>query len=309
MAQQHTLLLSPSEAPAIRCKTCKVPLPDATRKNCERCRRNRTERFNRWKISVEAKKNLISFPTPVTHPSPAPSLNVNIRWMKPATTSAACSQPSHQSCPGSGMPSSAPLDPYLNEHQAATSHRPKDTPRLMSSLPRDIDIPEYQWGEELVDTLLALPPRSNFFGKFSVIADPDVDNSKRHRCSWTKYAPRASLHRIHRNMSPATRIPPADARSVCTANARLGVKAGSLSLSTATPRTASECPVNVSVSHFYTRRDEISLWYSPHSHHVCCYVIHCLFGTTGQTHSSINSENAWNRCAWWCLQNEIAKRR
>jgi len=179
MAQQHTLLLSPSEAPAIRCKTCKVPLPDATRKNCERCRRNRTERFNRWKISVEAKKNLISFPTPVTHPSPAPSLNVNIRWMKPATTSAACSQPSHQSCPGSGMPSSAPLDPYLNEHQAATSHRPKDTPRLMSSLPRDIDIPEYQWGEELVDTLLALPPRSNFFGKFSVIADPDVDNSKR----------------------------------------------------------------------------------------------------------------------------------
>jgi len=49
----------------------------------------------------------------------------------------------------------------------------------MSSFPRHINIPEYQWGEELVDALFALPPRSNFFGQFSVIADPDVDNPKR----------------------------------------------------------------------------------------------------------------------------------
>lgn len=51
----------------------------------------------------------------------------------------------------------------------------------MSSLLNRIDIPEYQWGEELVDALLALPPRSNFFGQFSVVADPDVDNFKRAR--------------------------------------------------------------------------------------------------------------------------------
>ena len=49
----------------------------------------------------------------------------------------------------------------------------------MSSLPRHINIPEYQWADELVDALLTLPPRSNFFGQFSVITDPDVDNPKR----------------------------------------------------------------------------------------------------------------------------------
>jgi hypothetical protein len=179
---EHTLNLGPSETPAIRCKTCKVPLPDATRKNCERCRRNRTESYNRWK----ARKNLNSLPTLETHPSSAPSSNVNIRWMNPATTSAACSQPSHQlgSHRGSGIPSSASLDHYLNEpkhdrHQAAASHLPRDAPWLTFSWPRDIDIPEYQWSQELLNALLALPPRSNFFGQFSVIADPDVDNSRR----------------------------------------------------------------------------------------------------------------------------------
>lgn len=195
---QPTLVFAPTETPAIRCKTCKVPLPDATRKNCERCRRIRTDNYNRWKRSAEARKNhgknLISLPTPETHPSSAPPSNVNIRWMKPATASASSSQPSRRSHPGLGIPwrltvdvtntSSTSLDSNLNErnhhrHQTASSKISIDSPLLMSSLPSGIHIPEYQWGEELVNTLLALPPRSNFFGQFSVIADPDVDNSKR----------------------------------------------------------------------------------------------------------------------------------
>ena len=286
---QHTLILGPSETPAIRCKTCKVPLPDAKRKNCERCRRNRTENYNRWK----ARKSLISLPTVETHPSSAPSLNVNIRWIKPATTSAACSQPSHQSHPGSGIPSSASLDPYLNEHrQAATSHPSKEAPRLMPSWPYGIN--EYQWDEELVDALLALPPRSNFFGQFSVIADPDADNFKRAQMfldqlrskglptsyvaamslglSFVESHPRClfllSWAGIHRDLSPVPWMLPASTRSVCTADARLGVKAGSSSQSTTTPRIVSVCLVNVSASHFCTPRDEISLTYAVMSYPV-----------------------------------------
>ncbi|KAI9457330.1 hypothetical protein BJY52DRAFT_1273041 [Lactarius psammicola] len=199
MAQPvHSLVLGPTETPAIRCKTCKVPLPDATRKNCERCRRNRTESYNRWKRSVEARKthgkNLISLPTVETHLSSARPSNLNIGWMKPATTSAASSQPPHRSHPGSGTPaqlaaaaipsSTAPLDHNLNErdhheHQISSSQLPRGAPVPVSSLPHRVNVPEYQWGEELVDALLALPPRSNFLGQFSVIADPDVDNFKR----------------------------------------------------------------------------------------------------------------------------------
>ncbi|KAF8263616.1 hypothetical protein EI94DRAFT_1740508 [Lactarius quietus] len=114
--------------------------------------------------------------------------------MNPATTSAASSQPPRRSHPGSGTPAqftdavtiagSVSLAPNLTErshhsYQTASSQLPSGAPRLMSSLPPGISIPEYQWGKELVDTLLALPPRSNFFGQFSVVADPDVDNFKR----------------------------------------------------------------------------------------------------------------------------------
>lgn len=139
-------------------------------------------------------KNLISLPTLETHPSSAPPSNVNIRWIKPVTTSAAGSQSLHRSRPGYGTPtqltgavtttSTAPIHHNLNkrdhsEHQPASSQLPRDAPVPVSSLPGRIIIPEYQWGDELVDALLALPPRSNFFGQFAVIADPDVDNSKR----------------------------------------------------------------------------------------------------------------------------------
>ncbi|KAH8981427.1 hypothetical protein EDB92DRAFT_1897946, partial [Lactarius akahatsu] len=183
MAQpEHSLVLGPTETPAIRCKTCKVPLPDATRKNCDRCRRNRTENYHRWKRSVEARKNHIalSLPSLETHHSSAP---LNIRWTKPATTSAAGPRPPHLSHPGTSTPAqhsdaTAPLDYNLNRHQTASSQVPRDAPASVSSLPR-VNIPEYQWGEELVDALLALPPRSNFFGQFSVIADPHINNSER----------------------------------------------------------------------------------------------------------------------------------
>ncbi|KAH9019750.1 hypothetical protein EDB84DRAFT_1516436, partial [Lactarius hengduanensis] len=159
MAQPvHSLVVGPTETPAIRCKTCKVPLPDATRKNCDRCRRNRTENYHRWKRSVEARKNHIALPTLETHHSSAPPSKPNIRWTKPATTSAPGPRSPHPSHTGTSTPA---------QHSDATAPLPR------------VNIPEYQWGEELVDALLALPPRSNFFGQFSVIADPDVDNSER----------------------------------------------------------------------------------------------------------------------------------
>lgn len=193
MAQPpDTLVLGPTETPAIRCKTCKVPLPDATKKNCARCRRNRTESHQRWKRSVEArkvheKKNLISLPRSEAQPSSAPPSNVNIRWTEPAITPEARyhlgsgTTPAH--LPGAvTSTSAAPLDHNLNErhhhkHQPPSPQPLSDAPGLVSSLPRRIN--QYQWGEELVDALLGLPPRSNFLGQFSIIADPDVDNSKR----------------------------------------------------------------------------------------------------------------------------------
>jgi hypothetical protein len=317
-----TLALGPTETPTIRCKTCKVPLPDATRKNCERCRRNRMETHNRWKRSVEARKNhgknLIFLPTLETHPSSAPSSNVNIRWIRPGATSAATSQPPHRSYLGSGITpahlpgavtstSTAPLDHerHHNRHRPASSQLPSDAPGLMSSPPHRINIPEYQWCEELVDALFALPPRSNFFGQFSVIADPDVDNSKRAQMFLdqlrskglpTSYVAAASFgfsslepHPLclfssffawvgkHRDLFLVTRMLPAGTRSVSTVDARLVVKAGSSSRSTTTPHTCTVCLVNASAWHFYTPPlDENLLWYSPsrtllrdHTHTLC----------------------------------------
>lgn len=45
--------------------------------------------------------------------------------------------------------------------------------------PHRIPVFEYQWGDELVSRLSRLPPRSNFGGKFAIIADPGVDNAMR----------------------------------------------------------------------------------------------------------------------------------
>ncbi|KAI9439030.1 hypothetical protein H4582DRAFT_1946206 [Lactarius indigo] len=296
MAQPvHSLVLGPIETPAIRCKTCKVPLSNATRKNCDRCRRNRTERYNRWKRSVEARKNQIALPALETHPSSAPPSKPNVRWTKSATTSAG-PRPPHLSHSGTStyaqlsVATAAPLDYDLNErdhgHQTASSQLPRDAPGLLSSLPHRINIPEYQWSEELIDALLALPSRSNFFGQFSVIADPDVDNSKRAQMfrdqlrskglpisyvaaasfsvSFTEPHPFRLFSFFtwtgkHRNLSPITRVLPVGKQSASTANARFGVKAGSSSRSTTTLRTCTVCLDNASAYHFYTPHDN-ALW-------------------------------------------------
>ncbi len=56
MTDQHSLLPAPTDPPVITCKKCKAPLPDATWKNCDNCRRNRTESYNRWKKSAQLRR-------------------------------------------------------------------------------------------------------------------------------------------------------------------------------------------------------------------------------------------------------------
>ena len=241
MAQPlHALDLGPTTTPTLRCKKCKVPLPDATRKNCERCRRTRTENYNRWKRSAEARKNQakspISIPMPETHPSSAPpSNNVQIRSTNPAQPPHGASTPLQLTDTVTST-SSVSLDANMKHG----NYRPPTVlpaPQLMSSFTCGRDVPEYQWSEELVNTLMALPPRSNFVGQFSVVADPDVDNSKRAQMFLdqlrskglpTSYVSAASYVRRaspapyvlltyagkHIDLSPATRAPSMGTRSV-----------------------------------------------------------------------------------------------
>ena len=77
----------------------------------------------------------------------------------------------------------APLDHHSNgpSHHGDPSQLANEQPRRASAStasrpPRTI---EYQWSDELIEALLALPPRSKYIGKFSIIADPAVDNSAR----------------------------------------------------------------------------------------------------------------------------------
>jgi len=48
-----------------------------------------------------------------------------------------------------------------------------------SSVPQSVRVPEYQWWDELANDLSKRPPGSNFVGKFSIVADPAVNNSTR----------------------------------------------------------------------------------------------------------------------------------
>jgi hypothetical protein len=173
-----------SDPPTIRCKKCKVPLPDATWKNCDNCRRHRTESYNRWKKSVEARRNIAaasssSLPLEAQSSSaPAPrrdSTDVapNRAYYK---TSSQASTPSvtHQ------FPSAR--DNNGSETAASRTNATTNQPRMTSTSavpPESIHVPEFQWSDELVDHLLELPPRSTFLGKFSVIADPMVSNGSR----------------------------------------------------------------------------------------------------------------------------------
>jgi hypothetical protein len=71
--------------------------------------------------------------------------------------------------------------PHPNPNPAGSSSHTGDRPQTAPApvVPRFIDVHEYQWSSELVDELSALPPRSTFVGKFSIVSDPAVDNSKR----------------------------------------------------------------------------------------------------------------------------------
>ncbi|KAI9439281.1 hypothetical protein H4582DRAFT_128713 [Lactarius indigo] len=109
-------------------------------------------------------------------------------------TSATNGRPTHPQLPESGMPSqppstvplpnTAPPDhrPNWEDYTYPTKplQRPRDAPEPeATSSPQRIPVFEYQWRDELVSHLLELPPRSNFGGKFAIIADPDVNNGMR----------------------------------------------------------------------------------------------------------------------------------
>jgi len=173
----------------IRCKKCKVPLPDSTWKNCDRCRRNRTESFNRWKISSQARKSVLddpgstlSMPTtqspsalsaPTSNPNPPSASQVTAPNPGPSTFSQAPSL----SAPQQHYPSGRDHGRLPTGRSPAISDQPQ-TPTT-PVVPQVIHVPEFQWSDELIDQLSSLPPRSRFVGKFSVIADPEVDNARR----------------------------------------------------------------------------------------------------------------------------------
>ena len=170
----------------IRCKKCKVPLPDATWKNCYRCRKNRTDSFNRWKKSNQARKSLLddsgpTFPSSsTTHPLSAPTSNPNPNPNPPSASRVVTKalNPGFSTF-SQQAPSSLPAPaPPQQQRSQTTSDQPRTAPATLVA-PQTIHVPEFQWSDELIDELAALPPRSRFLAKFSVIADPAVDNARR----------------------------------------------------------------------------------------------------------------------------------
>ncbi|KAF8260490.1 hypothetical protein EI94DRAFT_1706246 [Lactarius quietus] len=109
----------------------------------------------------------------------------------PTSTSAANGQPPYPQLPESSIPaqptSTTPLTPIAPQPNWQDFTYPTDVSQLPTNVqgpasappPHRIPILEYQWGDELVYHLLVLPPRSNFGGKFAIIADPRVDNAMR----------------------------------------------------------------------------------------------------------------------------------
>ena len=172
--------LVPQDLVTIRCKKCRAPLESTTWKNCDRCRRIRTETFNRWKAKKRDIDNTASTPlststaAPISNPNPAPTFRVTMT-----------SNPGSNTFPQA--PSlSAPPQHYRSWHgqsrlptgsSQTASGQPRTAPTLVA--PQAIHVPEFQWSDELIDQLSVLPPRSRFVGKFSVIADPAVDNAMR----------------------------------------------------------------------------------------------------------------------------------
>jgi len=169
---QLSLLLAPTDPPVIQCKTCKVPLPDTTWKNCASCRRNRTESHNRWKKSALLRSMR--------------RMDLSESLLRLRQHSASLFRTVDYSTLSQAPGPTAPLDHDSNEPShhgdpSASSRLANDQPRRTSAstAPRPAGALEYQWSDELIEALLALPPRSRYIGKFSIIADPAVNNSTR----------------------------------------------------------------------------------------------------------------------------------
>lgn len=173
---QRPPLPAPADPPVIECKKCKVPLPDTTWKNCASCRRNRTESYNRWKKSA-----LLRSTTRMNL-----SESLLRRRQRSSSLNRTIDYTSLSQAPGPDP--TAPLDHHSNEpglrgDASGSSPLANDQPRRTSTpaVPRPAEAIEYQWSDELIEALLALPPRSSYIGTFSIVADPAVNNSTRVR--------------------------------------------------------------------------------------------------------------------------------
>jgi hypothetical protein len=169
---QLSLPQAPQDPPVIRCKACKGPLPDTTWKNCTTCRRNRTESYRRWKKSAQLRS--------METANPSESLLSLLRHSSSLFRSVDSSTSSQAPGPTA----------FINHHFNEPSHYvdPSGNPRIANAQPprastsdtaRPPETIEYQWPDELIAALLALPPRSRYIGKFSIVADPVVNNSTR----------------------------------------------------------------------------------------------------------------------------------
>ncbi|KAI9451829.1 hypothetical protein BJY52DRAFT_1190737 [Lactarius psammicola] len=130
---------------------------------------------------------------------------------------------------------------------------PRNEPAPVStSSPQRIAVSEYQWSDELVAHLLGLPPRSNFGGKFAIIADPGVDNAMRAQIFADQLrsqgVPISYVAALFRKDIPL-RTPRALSTHIhyySLAGARTGVVGGSLSLSATTLRIRTVCLASAS---------------------------------------------------------------
>lgn len=169
----------PTVPPVLKCQTCQVPLTDATWKNCAECRRKRTESYNHWKNST----SLTSVPVGMMN-----IMNLSESLLHLHQHSSSLFRTVDSSTPSQASAPTAPLGRHSNE--LSNYGGPSRSSQLANDLndqsgwisastarppPKAI---EYQWSEELIVDLLALPPRSRFAGKFSIVADPAVNNSK-----------------------------------------------------------------------------------------------------------------------------------
>ena len=159
--------------PLIECKRCKAPLPDTTWKNCASCRRNRTESYNRWKKSALLRSM-----------AKDPSESLLCLRQRSSSLFRTVDYTSLSQAPGPGPTARLdhhPNEPGLRGDPSGSSPLANDQPRRTSTsaVQRPAEAIEYQWSDELIEALLALPPRSKYIGTFSIVADPAVNNSMR----------------------------------------------------------------------------------------------------------------------------------